>query len=177
MSLFFLLILGLVLAASIIFTIAIFSFTIWSDLKGAPFVRSRKDRIATMLELADLREGIRVLELGSGDGTLLIAAAREGAYAKGIEINPLLVWFSRRNVRRIGFADRVIVTRANIFDISLADTNTDVVFVYLLPGTLKKLKEKLLTECVSGTRIISNAFKINGLIPVAQKNNVYVYQI
>ena len=60
-----------ILLGSIAFMVFIFSATIWADLKGAPFVRSKRDRIETMLRLAEIRHGTRVLELGSGDGTLI----------------------------------------------------------------------------------------------------------
>lgn len=177
MLIFFLVITGIVIVASVAFMVFIFSATIWSDLKGAPYVRSRRDRIDTMIELADIREGTRVLELGSGDGTLVARAAELGAISEGIEINPFLVWYSRRKVRRARVAGRASFLRANIFKISLAAKKPDVVFLYLLPGTLKKLREKLCAELPPGTRVISNAFRIEGLEPVAQENNVYVYHL
>lgn len=177
MPIFLLLIIGIIVVVSIVFSVLIFSFTIWSDLKGAPFVRSRKDRIYTMLKLAQIQPGMRVLELGSGDGTLIVGAAQLGAISEGIEINPFLVWYSRYKVRMAGLTDRATFTRANIFNISLAEKKPNVLFLYLLPGTLKKLKEKLCAELPSGTRIISNAFRIDGLTPIVQENNVYVYHL
>ncbi|MBI3442277.1 MAG: class I SAM-dependent methyltransferase [Candidatus Sungbacteria bacterium] len=177
MPVFLFLIIGMIVAASIAFIVAIFSFTIWSDLKGAPFVKSRKDRIETMLELAEIKPGTRVLELGSGDATLLIAAAQRGAYAQGVEINPLLAWYSRKKIKRAGMEKQIRIVRQNFYECSLAETKPDAVFLYLLPGTLKKLREKLYAELPPGTRIISNAFRIEGLIPVAQENNVYAYHL
>lgn len=177
MPIFLFVVIGIIVGASVVFSLLIFSFTIWSDLKGAPFVRSRKDRIETMLKLAEIRPGTRVLELGSGDGTLIAEAASMGAIAEGIEINPFLVWYSRRKMRRAGFAGRTTLLCANIFKISLVEKKPDVLLLYLLPGTLRKLREKLVAELPPGTRIISNAFRIDGLTPSAQKNNVYVYHL
>lgn len=177
MTLFFLFILALILGASVIFMVIIFSFTIWADLKGAPFVRSKKDRVETMLKLAEIKSGTRVLELGSGDGSLIAKAARLGAIAHGIEINPFLVWYSRRKVRKAGLDGRATFTAADIFKISLAEKKPDVLLLYLLPGTLKKLREKLQAELLPGTRIISNAFRIEGLTPLKQENSVYVYEL
>ena len=172
-----LLIIAILLLGSIAFMVFIFSVTIWADLKGAPFVRSRKDRIKTMLELADIQTGTRVLELGSGDGTLLITAAQRGADAEGIEINPFLVWYSKYRIRKLGLQANTRVAQQNLFDISLTDKNPDVIFLYLLPTTLKQIKEKFLTELAPHTRIVSNGFRIDGLTPVAEKNNVYTYHV
>lgn len=175
MLFFFLLIAVTAVVAAIAFMVIIFSFTIWADLKGAPFVRSRKDRIETMLGMADIRPGVRVLELGSGDGTLVLQAAQMGAIATGIEINPFLVWLGRRNTRKAALDGRADFIRADIFKISLTEEKPDIVLLYLLPGTLKKLKEKLAAELPAGTRIISNAFRIEGLMQTAAENNVYAY--
>ncbi len=168
---------GIIVWASIIFIVIIFSFTIWSDIKGAPFVRSKKDRIETMLKLAQIKPGTRVLELGSGDGTLIIAACQRGAIAEGIEINPFLVWHSRRKARKAGVANRATFLTADIFKISLAEKKPDILLLYLLPSTLKKLREKLQTELGPQTHIISNAFRIEGLVPVKQENSVYIYEL
>ena len=177
MLIFLLIIMGIIVGASIVFSLLIFSFTIWSDIKGAPFVKSRQDRIETMLKLAEIQPGMRVLELGSGDGTLVAGAAKLGAIAQGIEINPFLVWYSRRKTRKAGLADSTTFLCANIFNISLAEKKPEILLLYLLPGTLAKLREKLVAELPTGTRIISNAFRIDGLTPVAQENSVYVYYL
>lgn len=177
MPIFLLLGIGILVGASIGFTLLIFSFTIWADVKGAPFVRSKKDRMETMLKLADIRPGMRVLELGSGDGTIITEAAKMGAIAEGIEINPFLVWYSRRKARKTGPTNQATFVCANIFKISLAEKKPDILLLYLLPGTLKKLREKLQAELQPGTRIISNAFHIEGLEPIQHENGVYVYEL
>lgn len=176
MILLFLFIAAIVLG-SVAFMVFILSATIWADLKGAPFVRSKKDQIETMLALAEIRPSMRVLELGSGDGTLVVRAAKLGAVAEGIEINPFLVWYSRYRVRKAGLTDYATFARADIFKISLAEKKPDVLLLYLLPATLVKLREKLIIELTPGTRIISNAFHIEGLSTIARKNNIYVYRI
>ena len=177
MALLILLITGTVLLGSILVIIFIFSATIWGDLQGAPFVRSRKDRIRTMLELADIRQGTRVLELGSGDATLVIAAAKKGANAQGVEINPFLVWYSGRKIKRAGLQANIQIIREDFYHLSLSEKNPDVVFLYLLPRTLQKIKEKLLVELKPGTRIISNAFHIEGFTPSLHRDGVYLYRL
>ena len=106
--LFFLLILHLILGISFI----------WGYYKGAPYVRSQKNRIKTMLELAQIRPGETVVDLGSGDGILIREAVKQGAKAIGVEINPLLAWYSKRKIS----SKNCCIIRCNIHDYSLTRT-------------------------------------------------------
>lgn len=177
MSFLFMLIVGALVLISIAFFTLICSITIWSGLKGAPFTRSKNDRIAAMLAFADIREGTRTLELGSGDGVLAIRAAQKGARAHGVEINPFLVWYSRWKIRRAGLTDRVRVTRADALAFPFNEDRPDAVLLYLMPDMLENLKNKLFTELRPKTRIISNAFAFKGIPPSAVANDVYFYEV
>ncbi len=140
---------------------------------GAPFVRTRRDRMRTMLALAEIKPGETVVDMGSGDGTLLIEAARRGANAIGIELNPLLVWYSQWRIKKSGHDDRIRVIRKNFFFYPLG--NADVVLLYLLTSTNDALQKKLEEELKPGTRVISNTFPINGWIQTAHENGVFRY--
>ncbi len=142
-------------------------------LKGAPYVRSKKDKIKTMLELADIKPGEVVVDLGSGDGSILIEAAKRGAIAMGIEINPFLVWHSRRHVRRAGLEDKIKILKSDFRSRHLG--NADVIFLYLWPSTIEELQEKFSRELKPGTRIVSNGFPLLRLEPHALKNGVFIY--
>ena len=142
---------------------------------GAPYVRSQKKKISTMLELARITPGETALDLGSGDGSLVIEAARQGANATGIEINPFLIWYSRQRIRRAGVTKNARVARANLFKYPCTDTN--VIFIYLWPETLVRLEKKLEHELSPGSRIISNGFPISGWNPILVKDEVYLYEI
>lgn len=141
--------------------------------KGAPFVRTRRDRMKTMLSLAAIKPGETVIDLGSGDGTLLLEAARLGANAIGVELNPFLVWYSRARAKKSGLGDRIRVIRKNFFSYPLG--HADVVFLYLLTTTNDALRGKLEQELKPGTRVISNTFPINGWTPTAHENSVFRY--
>ncbi|TSC76171.1 MAG: hypothetical protein G01um101433_800 [Parcubacteria group bacterium Gr01-1014_33] len=143
------------------------------DLKGAPFVRSRKKRIETMILRADISPEKIAVDLGAGDGSIVIAAALAGAHAVGIEINPFLALWARFRIRRRGLANRARIIRGNLFSYPL--NGADVVFLYLLPKILPRLKEKCERELKPGARIISNAFPIEGWTPVEVKDKVFVY--
>ncbi len=128
-----------------------------------------------MLELAQIRPGEVVFDLGSGDGTLVLAAARAGAKAIGIEINPFLVVFSRLRIKRQGLREKANIISAD-FRISSLST-ADVVFMYLLPNTVKNLQEKLLRELKPGARIVSNSFPFPAWLPAKEKDKVFLYHV
>src|SRR3989344_756875 len=132
-------------------------------LTGAPFVPSRNPTAKKMIELANIKPGMKVYDLGSGNGKLLFLAAQKGATAIGFEINPLLVlwtWIRKMLSRqsKTGFnpADGVTVRWQNFWHTNLSDA--DVVFVYLLPWRMEKLAAKLKKELKPGTLIVSNSF-------------------
>ena len=164
----------LAIAGAFFLTLEIYVGVI-GHFKGAPFVRSRKDRIATMIELARIGPGMRVVDLGSGDGSILIAAAKQGAIAAGVEFNPFLVAYSRFRARRAGVGNKVHIIKGDLFNYPLAQT--DIVFLYLLPKTLRTLESKLRKELKPSARIISNAFLLADRTPIEEKNDVRVYRI
>ena len=148
---------------------------IWSYCKGAPFVRSKRNKIETMLELASIKPEETVVDLGSGDGILLKEAAKKGAKAVGVEINPILAQYSKKQLSLKGFSKNCEVICCNAQDYSLE--KADVVFLYLFPPIIEKLKEKFIKELKPDARIVSNAFPITGWKPEIEKNKVYLYKI
>ena len=175
---------GLILAAILAIVIAVFSVLfitleiyvgIIGRLKGAPFVRSKPERIRTMIELAGITKDMHVVDLGSGDGSIVIEAARAGANATGVEMNPFLIPYSRWRAARARVQDRTTFIRSDIMNYSLCDT--DAVFVYLLPGLLSRMRAKLSQELKPGSRVISNGFPIQDWTPTKEKNDVFLYMM
>lgn len=120
-----------------------------------------------MLRLAGVRPDDIVIDLGSGDGRIVIAAARYlGARGVGIEIDPELVAVASDNARKAGVADRVrfIAQDALKADISQAT----VVTMYLLSPLIEKLKPKLLAELQPGARIVAHDFGFKDWLPDRQ---------
>ncbi len=148
-------------------------FIVHGFLADAPFVPSSRRKRRAMLDLADVRAGETVIDAGSGDGSLLITSARRGARAIGIESNPLLVLYSR--IRASWSAERhsVTVIRGNLF--SHPFHSADVLFLYLFPQTIEKLKEKLEKELKPGCRVVSNTFPIPGWTPEKEQDGVFLY--
>lgn len=137
------------------FALFIFFLTI-AFVTGAPFVRSTNPTARAMIRLARIKPGMKVYDLGSGDGRLLFLAAEKSATAIGLEINPLLVFWTwiRKIVSR--YRNRVTVRWQNFWNADLS--HADVVFVYLLPWRMEKLAIKLKRELKPGSVIVSNSF-------------------
>lgn len=163
----------LIIAGAVLFLIVEIFAVFVGEWYGAPYVKSKKEKIAVMLELAQIKPAEGVIDLGSGDGTLVIEAARLGARATGIEINPFLVWCARRRAKKLGLQDRAHFVRCDFRRYPL--NKADVVLFYLWPSTIEKLKEKLSRELKPGSRIISNGFPIKGWAHIMEKDKVYLY--
>jgi SAM-dependent methyltransferase len=123
-------------------------------LEEVPFVVTPDHVTRAMLEIADVKPGDFVLDLGSGDGRIVIAAAsRFGARGLGVELVPDLVQKSRDAARRAGVADRTEFRVQDLFATDLAQAT--VITMYLLPEVNLALKPKLRT-LKPGTRIVSH---------------------
>lgn len=157
--------------------ISIFVFaTTWTVLVGGPWMPTRNHQVKTMLKLADVGEDDTVYDLGCGDGRVLISAARDyGAKAVGIEFSLLLYLVSKLRIFLLGLGDRVTVKHGNIFNAELSGAT--VVTCYLLQGTTDRIVTKLVSECVPGTRIVSNNFPMTKMEPVQQTGRIFLYRI
>lgn len=117
-----------------------------------------------MLRLARTTGDDLVVDLGSGDGRIVIAAARIfGARGFGVDIDPALVARSRDNARRAGVESRVRFEVKDVLETNLAGAS--VVTIYLLPWLVDRLQPKLLAELAPGTRIVAHAFPMKGWKP------------
>jgi len=113
-----------------------------------------------MLEMADVGPSDTIYDLGSGEGGIVILAAREyGATAVGIEIDSVLVAGSRQSARRAGVEDEVRFVHGDFYDVDIRPAT--VVTTYLLPGTMNDLQPYLLRELRAGTRIVSHDFDMD----------------
>lgn len=141
-------------------------------LFGAPYLPTLSRQQQQALDLLNLRPGQTLVELGSGDGRMLKAAAERGIYAIGYELNPLLVVYSWLVTRR--HRGLVRVRLGNFWRLPLPDC--DGVYVFLLDRYMAKLDDKLQREGVRPLRLVSFAFRIPGKTASAQKNGLYLYK-
>ncbi len=126
-----------------------------------------------MVELSKVKRGEYVAELGSGDGKVAIAFARAGAFVDGYEINPILVWWSRWQIRRAGLNKNVHIYWRSFWNIDFG--NYDVVSFFQIHYIMKKLEGKLKKELKEGCRIVSNKWEFPNLHYRKKKNSVYLY--
>lgn len=123
--------------------------------KDVIWVPTPENLVAKMLEIAKVTPQDNVVDLGSGDGRTVIAAAKLKAKATGIEYNPDMVELSKRRAEEAGVSDRASFIKADLFEYDLS--NASVITMFLLPEINLRLRPKLL-ELKPGTRIVSNTF-------------------
>jgi SAM-dependent methyltransferase len=147
---------------------------VWTNVKGAPWVPTSRQVIRTMLEMAELKPGELLFDLGCGDGRVLVTAAREfGAQAVGVEVDPSRYLWSALTVFFGGVGKQVRLVRADLFTVDLS--RADVVFTFLLQDTNDRLKDKLRKELRPGTRIVSNIFSFSGFPLEAVNEDLHLY--
>ena len=129
-----------------------------------PYVPTHEKVVAEMLRVANVRKDDVLYDLGSGDGRIVITAARQfGTRGTGIDIDPARVRDAHENARRAGVADKVKFVQGDIFDARISDAT--VVTLYLLPAVNMRLRPKLLSELRPGTRIVSHNYDMGDWAP------------
>lgn len=127
--------------------------------KDVVWVPSDQQVVEKMLDLAQITPQDFVMDLGSGDGRNVIAAAKRGARALGVEFNPQMVELSRQNAQKAGVADRATFVEGDMYEADISQATALILF--LLPTNLEKLTPKFL-DLKPGTRIADNSFAIPG---------------
>ncbi|TAK88804.1 hypothetical protein EPO04_01660 [Patescibacteria group bacterium] len=139
---------------------------------GAPYLPIKRRELEGALDLAELQAGETLIDLGSGDGTVLIAAARRGANAIGYELNPLLWLVSY--ARTWPYRRQVSVRLQNYWMVTLPPA--DVIYTFLLDRYMAKLNAKLESELSRPTRVVCHVFELPRK-PISKTRNSYLYRI
>ena len=128
------------------------------------FAPTREPVVYEMLELAGVREGDVVYDLGSGDGRIVVLAAQKyGVRGVGIEIDPRLVAVSREVARQAGLEDRVRFVEGDLFTADISGAT--IVTLYLSTAVNRDLEPKLRRDLRPGTRVVSHQFPIGRWTP------------
>jgi len=135
-----------------------FTPTLDQEGKDVVWAPTPQALVEKMLDLAEVSPNDYVIDLGSGDGRIVIAAAKRGARALGIELNPDLVELSKRNAEKEGVGGRASFVAADIFESDFSQAT--VITIYLLPQLNYQLRPKILA-LRPGTRIVSNSFQMS----------------
>lgn len=139
-----------------------FEPTIGQAGKDVVWVPTPEVLVERMLDLAGVGPSDVVVDLGSGDGRNVIAAARRGARARGVEFNPAMVELSRLRAREAGVEARVTFVQGDMYEADISDAT--VLALFLLPNNMSRLAPKFVA-LAPGTRIVSNTFGIEGWTP------------
>jgi SAM-dependent methyltransferase len=140
-------------------------------LFGAPYLPTLRPQMRVALRLAGLEPGQTLLELGCGDGRVLIAAAKQGVNAVGYELNPLLALIAWTRTRRYRGQVRVVWG-----DFWRADwPPAEAIFTFLLPRYMAKLDKKCSRQAHKPLRLVSFAFPIPDKKPRKSQKGIYVY--
>lgn len=127
--------------------------------KDVVWVPSPEQTVEKMLDVAHVTAEDFVVDLGSGDGRNVIAAAKRGARALGVEYNPDMVELSKRNAAKAGVADKASFVQGDMYAAEFSQAT--VLALFLLPENLNKLRAKF-ADLKPGTRIVANTFGIEG---------------
>lgn len=145
--------------------------------RGAPYVPTHKRTITAAMDLLPLDQGDLVLDLGSGDGAVLVAAAKRGYRAVGYDLNPILNFVAWLRCWR-----NHVHVQIHLHDFWFATwpPDTKAVFVFLAGPYMNKLKRKL--DAVMATRseplyVVSNGFAIPGILPKKISQGLYLYEL
>lgn len=130
--------------------------------KDVVWVPSPPEMVSKMLEVAKVTDKDFVMDLGSGDGRNIIAAARLGARGVGVEYNPDMVVLSNRLAKEAGVADKAQFIQGDMYEADISKAT--VLALFLLPVNLTRLHPKFL-DLAPGTRIVLNTFGIEGWEP------------
>ena len=163
---------------AVIFFLFTMVFLFFPFLLGAPWFPTSMGTVRKMLLMAGVNPGDILYDLGSGDGRIIVAAAKEfGARSVGIDVNPLWVLWTRLRIGALKMGDRVEVFWGDFFLMDLSEV--DVVTLYLLQGTNDSLKQKLEKELKPGARVVSHIYTFKGWRPLTADNEseIYFYRI
>jgi precorrin-6B methylase 2 len=133
-----------------------------------PFVPTTDEAVQTMLKLANVKRTDVVYDLGCGDGRIVIAAAKLGARAVGIDIDPQRIAESKANAARAGVESRVRFEEQDLFKADIHEAT--VVTLFLLSSVNLRLRPKLLQDLKPGTRVVSNTFEMGDWKPDKQES-------
>lgn len=176
-----------------------FTFDLFLEL---PYVAAKKKQVEAIINIANIKPGEIVVDLGSGDGRLLFAAARKGAIAIGYEINPFLVLLTRLRARFLGYSSSdpafhewrgsrevslrrssrqartlnkgvVIVKRQNLWEADLK--KADVIFVYAYRKSMPKFQDFVFSNVKKGSRIVVNTNPFPNKKPTKSENGIFLY--
>lgn len=151
------------------FVVCLMAFAAPAQARDVPYVPTPEDVVRAMLQLAEVGPNDLVYDLGSGDGRIVIMAAKEfGARGVGVDIDPDRIAEANENARAAGVTDKVKFIQSDLFEVDLRPATA--VTLYLLPDVNLRLRPKLLKELRPGTPVVSHRFDMGDWKPEVERN-------
>jgi ribosomal protein L11 methylase PrmA len=164
--------------AIILVVTIVIAYLLWSFVKGAGYEPVPRVILEEMIQFSQPGPDKRVYDLGSGFGKILFRVAQTtGATCVGVEVDPLKVWWTRREARAKGLQAKVTVLKGNLLEADIS--SADIVFVFLWDGIMQKLKERVLAQMKPGSAVVSYFHEFHGWTPEKQdrKAKVFLYRV
>lgn len=146
----------------------------WFAGSDAPFVPTEQNKINAILASAGCNKNRIFYELGSGDGRVVIEAAKLGTQANGIEQSWIRVLYSKFRARRLGLKNTHFY-HGNIFDRNY--NSSDIVYIYMLPKAVGLLENKLRKELRKGSKVITQTYHFKNWKPFKKHGNFWIYKV
>lgn len=166
---------SILIVLGIFLLIFISFFIVFPFIFGAPFEPTDRKTLRKMIEFSKVKKGEKVADLGSGNGRIVIEFAKLGAEVHGFEINPFLVWFSKRKIKKLGLQDKAFIHWKNFWNQNLS--KYDIIIVFQIVFIMKNLEKKLKKELKKGSRVISNTWKFPNWKAKKQEGYAYFYEV
>ena len=141
---------------------------------GDVYYPAGMNKVKIMLDLIGKCEGLKVYDLGSGDGRIVYEFARKGANAVGVEVNPILYLFSIVWVKLKGLNNTRFKCES-FWNTKVSDA--DIIAIFIIPKMLPRMFKKLKKELEPGTKVVSYAFEFPDFKLLKQRENVYLYEV
>ena len=144
-------------------------------LYGAPYEPSRGKALKNIVKFTNPKKGDKIAELGSGDGRICIELAKKGAEVHGFEINPFLVFISRKKIKKAKLQNKIFIHWKNFFKEDLRGYNKIVLFQF---NTItKKISKKLKKELKPKSKIISHWWQLKEFKLKKKIGRIYLYEV
>lgn len=143
---------------------------------GAPWHWTRKQTVRRALDLCEAKPGETLVDLGCGDGRVLITAAREyGLNGVGLEVDPLKAGVSRLRVKLAGVGGRVTILRRNVHEYDYR--SADILFIYMTHRVVDRLFPAVFEQLKPGARVVTHRFCLKGVHPdkMDGQHNLFLY--
>jgi len=167
-----------VITLIVLIGVVIIGYFLWSFVKGAGYEPVPAKILDEMIEFSQPGPGKKVFDLGSGFGKIILRVSQQtGATCVGVDVDPLKVWWTSRQIRAKGLEKKVSVLKQNLLEADIS--GADIVFVFLWDGIMQKLKGKVLREMKPGTVVVSYYHEFRGWQPERKdlKTKVFLYRI